>query len=261
MKPSTFFTMALPALAVGAIAALALPAEADTLKDILQTEDKGNRFLAQSQRQIDDISDDTDQLVGEYRDVLTQIETLKIYNAQLDKLIGAQNAEMAGLNRQIEYVTVVERRIMPLVQDMIDSLGQFISADVPFLLEEREARFERLSALMGDSTVHTSERYRQVLSAFEIEGEYGRKVGTYQGEIELDGESKTVNFLHVGRIAFLYQTRAQDRSFVWDHTNGVWEELDSSYNARVYEAIQMARGSIQSDVVELPIFAPQEAAQ
>lgn len=261
MKPSNFFAMALPALAACAIVSWALPVEADPLKDILKTEEQGNRFLAQSQRQIDDISDDTGQLVDQYRDVIVQIETLKVYNSQLQKLIGAQKADMTNLNEQIDYVTLVERRIMPLVQEMIDSLDQFVAADMPFLKAEREDRIGRLNALMADSNVTTSERYRQVLSAFEIEGEYGRKVGAYQGDMDVDGVDQTVNFLHVGRIAYLYQTRDKERSFVWDHPNGVWEELDSSYNGPVYEAIQMARGFIQSDVVELPVFAPQEAAQ
>lgn len=261
MKPSNFFAMALPALAACAIVSWSLPVEADPLKDILKTEEQGNRFLAQSQRQIDDISDDTGQLVDQYRDVIVQIETLKVYNSQLQKLIGAQKADMTKLNEQIDYVTLVERRIMPLVQDMIDSLDQFVAADMPFLKAEREDRIGRLNALMTDSNVTTSERYRQVLSAFEIEGEYGRKVGAYQGDMVVDGVDQTVNFLHVGRIAYLYQTRDKERTFVWDQLNGDWEELDSSYSGPVYEAIQMARGFIQSDVVELPVFAPQEAAQ
>ena len=261
MKPSNFFAMALPALAACAIVSWALPAESDPLKDILKTEATGNIFLAQSQRQIDGISDDTSELVDQYRNVIVQIETLKVYNAQLRKLIGAQKADMVTLNEQIDYVTLVERRIMPLVQDMIDSLDQFVASDIPFMKAEREDRIARLNALMVDSAVTTSERYRQVLSAFEIEGEYGRKVGAYQGDMDVDGVDQTVNFLHVGRIAYLYQTRDKERTFVWDHSNSAWETLDSSYNGPVYEAIQMARGFIQSDVVELPVFAPQELAQ
>lgn len=263
MKLSKKIKLTLPAIAAGALMVSSMPAAAQQLDSILKLEEGGNRYLAQSQRQIDQISDQTDSIVDEYRGVIVQIETLKVYNAQLRKLIRAQKQEMTRLEEQIDYVTLVERRIMPLVQEMIDSLRVFVAADVPFLAAERKDRVERLQALMIDSTVTTSERYRQTLAALEIENEYGRKVGTYQADMDVEGDGivQTVNFLHVGRVAFIFQTKDKEDSYVWDQAGQEWVELSSSSNGPVYDAIQMARGFVQSDVVELPIFAPQEAGQ
>lgn len=261
MKLSERIRLTLPAIAAGAFMVSSLPAAAQQLDSILKLEEGGNRYLAQSQRQIDQISDQTDGIVDQYRSTIIQIETLKTYNAQLRKLIRAQKQEITRLEEQIDYVTLVERRIMPLVQDMIDSLKVFVEADIPFLAEERKDRVGRLQALMTDSSVTTSERYRQTLAAFEIESEYGRKVGTYQADMEVDGVVQTVNFLHVGRVAFIFQTKDKEDSYVWDQAAQTWVELSGSSNGSVYDAIQMARGFIQSDVVELPIFAPEEAGQ
>lgn len=263
MKFSKRIRLTLPAIAAGGLMALSMPAAAQQLDSILKLEEVGNRYLAQSQRQIDQISDQTDSIVDEFRVTLIQVATLKTYNAQLRKLIRSQKREMTRLEEQIDYVTLVERRIMPLVQDMIDSLRLFVEADIPFLADERQDRIVRLQALMTDSTVTTSERYRQILAALEIESEYGRKIGTYQADMDVNGDGivQTVNFLHVGRVAFLFQTKDKDDSYVWDHAAQEWIELSSSANGPIYSAIQMARGFVQGDVVELPIFAPQEAVR
>ena len=153
------------------------------------------------------------------------------------------------------------RQIMPLIQRMIDGLDEFVELDIPFRIEERRDRVARLQALMDNANVSTSERFRQVLTAYEIETEFGRTVDTYTGTMTVDGTEKTVNFVNVGRIAFMYQTRDRETSALWNPETQAWEELPGSYNLRVDQIIQMAQGNVQSDVIRLPVFAPEEVSQ
>ena len=87
----------------------------------------------QSQQTVDNISDQTDDLVSQYRTESKVVDGLKVYNTQLSRQIEGQNQAMAELRQSIANVALIERQIVPLMTKMIDSLDLFVEADVPFL--------------------------------------------------------------------------------------------------------------------------------
>ena len=131
--------------------------------------------------------------------------SLREYNAQLEKLIAAQKAEMTSIRRQIDEVTNVDRTIMPLMFRMIDALEQFVELDTPFWRLNANSELP-LRALMDRSDATPAEKYRRILQAYEIENEYGRTIEVYEGEMNIDGTDRTVSFLRIGRVALIYQT-------------------------------------------------------
>ena len=98
-------------------------------------------------------------MLSDYKIVLKEIEGLRVYNRQLEKQISNQEKEMAQLSSSIDEVTVIERQITPLMLRMIDGLEQFVELDVPFLLEERRDRIERLREIMDRADVAVSEKF------------------------------------------------------------------------------------------------------
>ena len=52
--------------------------------------------------------------------LLRQLEELREYNAQLEKLIKAQREEMVKIRQEIEDVTTIDRTIIPHMFKMID---------------------------------------------------------------------------------------------------------------------------------------------
>ena len=52
----------------------------------------------QSQSKIDALTEETRQLLSEYKVVLKEIQGLRVYNRQLEKQIANQEAEMTQLN-------------------------------------------------------------------------------------------------------------------------------------------------------------------
>lgn len=254
-------TLALTA-GFGAVMTLAPLANADTLQNILDTEQKANKYAQQSQAKVDDITNETRQVVAQYRQLLRQIESTQIYNKQIQRLIDQQQKKIESLNSDISRVTSINREITPLMMEMLDGLDRFVSADVPFRKEEREKRIENLRDMMDRADVSTAEKFRRVLEAYQIENEYGRTMQAYSGALEKDGQTLQVDYLQVGRIAFLYVTGDNSEAGVWDQNagpNGGWVTLDKSMISNIRQGISIALDQVTPDLITLPIAAPGKA--
>ncbi|MCH7598648.1 MAG: DUF3450 domain-containing protein [Myxococcales bacterium] len=214
---------------------------------------------AKSQVRIDKLSDDTDRLTAEYRVVLQRIDVLRVYNEQVSDLISSQDAEMISLRRQIDDVELVGREVTPLMLGMLDAIENFIELDVPFLPEERSERIADIHDVMTRADVTDAERYRRIMEAYQIENEFGRTIEAYQGELDLNGSTRQVDFLRFGRVAFLYQTLDGSETGVWDQKKKVWMDASDSASA-VRLGIRMARKQTAPDLLRLPL-PTAEAAQ
>jgi hypothetical protein len=233
---------------------------AATLNDIFQVAERMNVNAKKSQAKIDALNEDTRQLLSDYKIVLKEIEGLRVYNRQLEKQISNQEKEMAQISSSIDEVTVIERQITPLMLRMIDGLEQFVALDVPFLVEERQDRIERLREIMDRADVAVSEKFSQVLRAFQIENEYGRTMETYGTTIMLNGVERQVDMLKVGRIALVYQTPDGEETGMWNVDAGEYQAVDNSYEGSVRQGIRMARQQASIEMLSLPIRGA-EAAQ
>ena len=115
---------------------------------------------------------------------------------------------------------MIERQITPLMLRMIDGLEQFVSLDLPFLLDERNERIDRLREMMDRADVAVSEQFSQVLRAFQIENEYGRTMETYADTINIDGVDRKADVLKVGRVALVFQTPDGTETGMWNKESG-----------------------------------------
>jgi hypothetical protein len=250
-------------LAVALAAALAAmssgTAVAVDLDQLVAQRMEVNDGAAKSQVRIDKLSDDTDRLTAEYRIVLQRIDALRIYNKQVSDLIASQEAEMVSLRRQIDDVELVGREVTPLMLGMLDSIENFVELDVPFLPEERSDRMADLHDVMVRADVTDAERYRRIMEAYQIENEFGRTIEAYQGELNLDGSTRQVDFLRIGRVGFLYQTLDGSETGVWDQKKRAWTDAAGSAGA-VRLGIRMARKQTAPDLLRLPL-PTAEAAQ
>ena len=232
-------------------------APAATLAEIYQVAEAINDQAKSSQARIDALSEETHKLLNEYRTVLKEIEGLRVYNRQVSKQISSQDREMAQLEESISKVTVIERQITPLMLRMIDGLEQFVNLDLPFLMNERTDRIERLREIMDRADVAVSEKFSQVLRAFQIENEYGRTMEAYGDTINVEGVDRKVDVLKVGRIALVFQTPDGDETGMWNKNTGVWERLGDEYTTPVRSGIRMARKQLSVDMLTMPITGPE----
>lgn len=261
MKQQRFKAVALTtALSAGALLGSAAVAD-QTLDEILQVGQAKTTAAQESQRRIDRLANETNDLLQQFRTVSRQIEDLRVYNSQLERQIANQVEILDDLAQSIEDVTIIERQIQPLVLRMLDGLEQFVELDKPFNLERRRQRLADLRANQDRADISVAEKFRQVLEAYKIESEYARSIDVYTETLDVAGREREVNVLRVGRIALMYQTTDTELSGAWDTQREAWVELPSrSYRNEILKGIRIARQQAAIDIMELPIQAP-EAAQ
>ena len=165
---------------------------ASEMEMVLEVGRENQLLSASSQDKIDDTEKKTDKIVNEWKAVSKQVEGLKLYNEQKRIQIQAQLDLMDQLDEQLVQVVIVQRQIPPLAQRMLESLETFIGLDTPFRLDERQNRIDLVRASLAKPKVTASEQVRQVLEAYNIEAEYGRKIDTYESSLQ---DGTVVNIL------------------------------------------------------------------
>jgi hypothetical protein len=232
---------------------------AQNVEGALTAAESMDEAARRSQANIDKAVDETQSLERQYSAVMKEIDGLGVYNALLQKQIDNQNQEMVDLNFSIDQVSVIERQVTPLMLKMIDALDQFVELDMPFLLEERRKRVAFLRTLLERSDITVAEKFRRLLEAYEIENDYGRTIESYKGSLDVDGASREVDFLRIGRTALLYQTVDSEIFGMWDKSKAAWVSLPTEYRNQIRNGIRMADKQIAPNLLILPISAAEVA--
>ncbi len=250
-------TACLLLLALGVYVAAGPSAAQQSVEDAIAVQSTSIEASADVQRRIDGLDDATRQMLEEYRAAMSQISDLNAYNDQLERLVGTQRVELADYERQFNDIEITKRRILPLIVRQIDVLDEFVALDMPFLETERAMRIAELKKLMERPEVPTSEKYRRVSEAYQIELEYGHTIEAYEGELMQGNESRTVNFLRFGRLGLYYMTLDGLEIGYFNNVTDQWEQLPNEYLQSLDRAIRIARKQLPPDLVRLPVPAPE----
>lgn len=246
-------------LVLGAMAAmLMLPGvHADGLDDTVEVENGINKAATTSQNRVSQLAQQTSDLLAEYRTVVRETESLKIYNDNLERVVMDQRAEVVSINEQLDGLEATNRGIVPLMLEMIDAFEKIVENDMPFRLEERRARVARLRDMMDQADVTASEKYRRVMEAYQGEMEYGRTTEAYSEALPTTGQ--TVDFLRVGRTLLVYQSSDQVTTGWFNPATRAYEELPERYRLQVKEGLAIARNEKAPNLVVLPVPGPEVA--
>lgn len=231
----------------------------DKLNKAIATQQQTDKAAVETQKEIGKLADDTQSMLSEYRTITRRTESLRVYNRHLEKTIASQEQEMASMQEQINNLETTNRDIVPLMFMMLDALEKFIAADIPFLQEERSMRLQGLKDMMNRADVTTSEKYRRIMEAFQIENEYGRTIEAYRASLQGQGGNRTVDFMRLGRVALYYQTLDRDEQGYWDNLDKQWVVLDDSYRRSIQEGLRIARKQAAPNLLRLPVRAPETA--
>ncbi|QDP00637.1 DUF3450 domain-containing protein [Thalassotalea sp. PS06] len=230
-------------------------ASAASLNELQNGEAAIIKASANSQKKINGIYEQTQELLAEYRTVVDETENLKVYNDHVQRLVNDQQAGIDSLERQIGTIEETKKGVVPLMYKMIESLEQFIELDIPVNLKDRTERLERLKDVMSRQGISVAEQFRLVLEAYEIETDYGSMFSAYQGDLEFEGTNITVDFVHMGRTVLVAQSLDLKNAWIWDHSNREWKALEDEYLSPITKAIRMARKQTAPDLVKLPVYA------
>jgi hypothetical protein len=186
--------------------------------------------------------------------MIAEAQSLKAYNEQLAVQVKSQTDQLNEMTTQLTEIQTTAREVLPMMNKMLDTLDQFVKLDLPFLTDERTARINTLKDMMGRADVSTSEKYRRLVEAYQIEMEYGRTVEAYQGKVN----DKTVDFLRCGRISIMYQTLDGKESGYWDADAKKWV-VDNDYKDAVTAGLKVAKKQSAPDFLTVAIHAPKES--
>jgi regulator of replication initiation timing len=240
-------------MVLGAMAMLlVLPgAYAQVLESSMNTETGINKAASTSQKRVTRLAQQTADLLAEYRAVVRETESLKIYNDNLEKVVMDQREEVVSINQQLSGLEATNRGIVPLMLEMIDTLDKIVESDMPFRLEERRARVVRLRDMMDQADVTASEKYRRVMEAYQGEMEFGRTTEAYAEALPSTGQ--TVDFLRIGRTLLIYQSSDQLTTGWFNPTTRKYEDLPDRYRLEVKEGLAIARNEKAPNLVMLPV--------
>lgn len=217
-------------------------------------------FAERTQQQIDQLADETEDMVAQYQSLLRRINNARSYNEQLETQVERQRERLAGFDRQLANVEETQRSITPLMTRMLEVLGELIELDTPFLPDERRNRLAALQDMMERPDVTLPDKFRRIMEAYKIEMDYARNIETYEGELQRDGTTLTVEYLRIGRLGLYYQTLDGQQSGYWDQGRREWVTLPAEYNHSIAHGLRVARKEAPPDFFRIPVPAP-EAAQ
>jgi len=230
-----------------------------TVDQVTQEGEKRADAGAAEQQRVEQVADQTDKLLNDYKTVTKVVDGLLVYNSLLQRQINNQEEEKTGIAESIDNVALIERQIVPMMTRMIDSVEQFIELDTPFLLDERHKRIERLRGMMERSDVSAAEKFRRVIEAYQIENDYGRTIEAYRGTVEINGNQQEVDFLRIGRVSLTYQSVGGLHTGAWDQEAEAYVELPpEKYKTQVAHGIRVARKQVAPDLLVIPVSAASE---
>jgi hypothetical protein len=225
----------------------------EQLEQVVNAGQKINQSASQSQSRIDDISKQIQSKLQQFKTVNKEIDGLNVYNKQMNTQVENQLKELDQIAVSMEQVSIIERQISPLMARMIETLASFVALDVQFLKEERSQRISSLKSMMERADIAMSEKFRRVLEAYQIEVEYGRSIEAYSGLVDVDGVQRDVDFLRIGRVSFVYQTRDGQRLGIWNNDTKTWDELSAQYRLDINKGLRIARKQLAPDLIIVPV--------
>lgn len=248
------------AVAILASAVMGSAFAAGPFDSSMKTEKKIDKAAAGTQVTVNRLAEQTTDLSLDYRNTLQSVDRLRIYNTQLERQIASQEKQISESAQEMETIDETEKGVLPLMDEMIKTLDEFVQLDIPFNIEDRQKRVQNLYNLMDTADVTVSEKYRKILEAYQIEMQYGNAVSATTGTINKDGEDLSVQFLRVGRLSYVYLTVDGKSGAYWDQSDRTWQILPEDYLDSVNNAINMANGVATQELFKVPVPVT-EAAQ
>jgi len=231
-----------------------------------------------------------DAAADEYAALLNQIENVKLATVQRQLMIENQKADIENLRAEIKTVPETKSAVRGIVTEMVAEMEKVIESDLPFRKEERSARLNKMRSELADETATDADIFRRAMVLYDVEANYGYSISAYIGNHpkspgrrleaciedtlsaacnlskeqrdhmesggDLEGIAETIkdgNYVHFGRLSFIYLDLDSREGFRWSKEAGDWEPLSSGDILNARRSVRIARGESAPGVVTAPI--------
>ena len=228
------------------------PDDSALLEEAISIEASSANAAADRQSYIDNIDSQIITLIGDIQFLSQQLDLTNIYNRQMQDLINSQNQEIQSINEQMVELDNTNRGILPKLEEMILTLESIVQNDIPFLLDERNDRIANLKDILLQSNVSTSEKFRRVFEAYQIENEYGRTIESYRDEITVDGSQYNVEIFRLGRVGLYARTSDGKYNAMYSKKENKWVN-QKGIDSELVIALKIARKELPPSLLKLPV--------
>lgn len=215
-----------------------------------------------------------------YSTVLDQIADKKLTITQRQHYIKEQEKEIAFLRSQIAAVKPVTQGMDETIDKMAAQAEDAINSDLPFRLDERFARIQKLKADIANDELSIAVKYRRALNAYSAEVNYGFDIESYAGQRPLNpGENPIIvsilgedgeelrdenteeivtgpeegDYLRYGRLAMVYLNQRATSARRYDRPSGTWVDLAGADLQEVRRAVRISKGQSAPAVLLAPV--------
>ncbi|MDA8928589.1 DUF3450 domain-containing protein [Gammaproteobacteria bacterium] len=222
------------------------------IEEAIKIEASSANAAADRQSYINDIDTDIIILIGDIQFLSQQLDLTNIYNRQMQELTTSQNDEIISINEQMSELDNTNRGILPKLEEMVLTLESIVENDIPFLTNERVLRIQNLKDILLQSNISTSEKFRRVFEAYQIENEYGRTVESYRDEITVENKKYNVEIFRLGRVGLYARTSDGKYNAMYSKKNNQWVKQKGIDNELVI-ALKIARKELPPSLLKLPV--------
>ena len=111
--------------------------------------------------------------------------------------------------------------------------------------------------MMNRADINSSEKFRRVLEAYQVEVDYGRTIEAYTALLNVDDKEREVDFLRIGRLELIYLTRDGKKAGSWNADTKSFEALPDSTISQINKGLRIARKQLAPDMLTLPVHAAE----
>ncbi|MGF1727340.1 DUF3450 domain-containing protein [Photobacterium nomapromontoriensis] len=227
--------------------------QASSLSDARTVESSMNQASVKSQQKIDDSAEAALLMTAEIEQLQEETENLRIYHDHLANLVASQESESKSLNDQIQGIKETRQGVVPLMYRMLDGLKSSVETDMPIRKEQRLARINKLETMMVQADISDAEKYRRILEAYQIEMDYGTKMGLYQGQININGDTIEADLLYLGRISLIARSLDGTQFWAWNSNEATWQSMSSNNSNDMNKAFAIASKQAAPSLLALPV--------
>lgn len=234
------------------IAATQLAAQSER-EEIAKTVDETVSVQKRTQEQQDQWAKEKAELTLRLRsaranvDYLTKKKVLEMSKAE------ALSQSIDELERRLDESARLQAGLQDTLSALLERLEVWTGRDLPFLVEERQARVASLRQEIVNPNTIGAEKLRLILQALMVETNYGNSIEVTQAEINLGREKLFVDMLRLGRVSIFWRTTDGTRVGEFDRARWRWVELPGKYARQIGDAMEMAARIRPVEVTSLPL--------
>lgn len=207
----------------------------------------------------DQINFEKSQYNDQVRSFANQKSDLEVKSSRADLNIKELERELVKLQELNKQQVGSYDQITPALKQSIALLKDTVSGSLPFKRQERLQALQDISHRLETNLVTPQKAANQLWAFVEDELILGRSSGIYNESLEINGETKLVKVLRVGKVAMFYKSPDEQYGVV-KQTDGQWQQqtIDNDDQVRqLNELFDSYAKNIRNGLFTVPNFLPQ----